>query len=195
VDNQNIPKGCLPFDLERACAGDPMVTRDGRTVDGFLFNARAEGSTYPCVVTVGDLFRTYTTKGKWSHDSASSEHDLFMVDTRPVPVAREVTSEPPPIPGAKDSDPVFPRNLTAGHLSVSEGGLNIRQHAAIALRVPTSGTPWLDDMIREARRLDASEAALQGWLATFGEATPNPERCARFARELGEALVATGGAA
>ncbi|HXR74326.1 MAG TPA: hypothetical protein VN737_00045 [Bryobacteraceae bacterium] len=32
---------------------------------------------------------------------------------------------------------------------------SLRIHAAIQLRVPNSGIPWLDRMIRESRRLDA----------------------------------------
>lgn len=31
-------------------------------------------------------------------------------------------------------------------------GLTAQEYAAIMLRVPESGTPWLDDMIRKARR-------------------------------------------
>lgn len=44
----------------------------------------------------------------------------------------------------------------------SEEGMTIRQHAAITLRVPMSGDPELDAMIREARRLDMATAAMQG---------------------------------
>lgn len=36
-------------------------------------------------------------------------------------------------------------------------GLTAQEHAAIQLRVPNSGTPWLDDMIRQARVLDATK--------------------------------------
>lgn len=39
-------------------------------------------------------------------------------------------------------------------------GLTARQYAAIALRVPDSGEPWLDKMIKQARRMDAAESAL-----------------------------------
>lgn len=33
-------------------------------------------------------------------------------------------------------------------------GITMQEHAAIELKVPMSGNPWLDDMIRESRRLD-----------------------------------------
>jgi len=37
------------------------------------------------------------------------------------------------------------------------GGLTARHYAAIALKVPDSGEPWLDEMIRKSRRADATE--------------------------------------
>jgi hypothetical protein len=38
------------------------------------------------------------------------------------------------------------------------GGLTAREYAAIALRVPESGTPWLDQMIAASRRMDLAQA-------------------------------------
>ena len=42
-----------------------------------------------------------------------------------------------------------------------ETGMTLRQYAAIKLRVPNSGTDWLDEMIREARRDELAERAMQ----------------------------------
>ena len=39
-------------------------------------------------------------------------------------------------------------------------GFSKRQRAAIDLRVPCSGLPWLDAMIKAARWLDAAQVAL-----------------------------------
>lgn len=47
-------------------------------------------------------------------------------------------------------------------------GMDLRQYAAIKLRVPQSGDDWLDDMIREARRMDFAAMALQGLLVDAG---------------------------
>ncbi len=47
----------------------------------------------------------------------------------------------------------------------TEEGITIRQHASLTLRVPMSGDPELDAMIREARRLDMATAALQALIA------------------------------
>jgi hypothetical protein len=51
------------------------------------------------------------------------------------------------------SDPTFLR---------WEPGVTLRQYAAIKLRVPDSGTDWLDDMIRKSNRDYFAAAALQG---------------------------------
>ena len=48
---------------------------------------------------------------------------------------------------------------------LKNGGLTARQHAAIALCVPDSGTQWLDDMIRARLRDEFAMAALQGMIA------------------------------
>ncbi|WP_306150664.1 hypothetical protein [Roseovarius sp. MMSF_3281] len=40
--------------------------------------------------------------------------------------------------------------------------MTLRQLAAIELRVPDSGTEWLDDMIRQAKRDEIAKAALAG---------------------------------
>lgn len=52
----------------------------------------------------------------------------------------------------KENDPAFPGPYKVVY------GLTAREHAAIHLRVPMSGNPWLDAMITEARRWDAAQA-------------------------------------
>lgn len=70
------------------------------------------------------------------------------------------------------NSPAFP--MRSGLLRVAKEGVAARDdnvglpaiaYAAIQLRVPMSGIPWLDDMIREARRMDAAERAMQGFMA------------------------------
>lgn len=34
-------------------------------------------------------------------------------------------------------------------------GMTLRQYAAIHLKVPNSGTDWLDEMIKQANKIDA----------------------------------------
>lgn len=47
-------------------------------------------------------------------------------------------------------------------------GMNLHAYAAIHLRVPASGIPELDAMIRQARRQEMVGRALQGLLANPG---------------------------
>jgi hypothetical protein len=54
----------------------------------------------------------------------------------------------------------------AGDWPECDRGMTARQLAAITLRVPTSGVPALDDMIREARRMDFAAQATQGLLSS-----------------------------
>jgi hypothetical protein len=44
-------------------------------------------------------------------------------------------------------------------------GMTLRQYAAIKLKVPDSGTDWLDDMICKSQRDDFAAKAMQGMLA------------------------------
>ena len=46
-----------------------------------------------------------------------------------------------------------------------QSGMTLRQYAAIKLRVPNSGTDWLDEMILASLRDDLAAKAMQGLLA------------------------------
>ena len=64
-----------------------------------------------------------------------------------------------------DGGPAFP--CPVGHSKCEHPeGMSIRQYAAIKLRVPESGTPWLDAMIRESLRNEFAGQALSGLLAS-----------------------------
>lgn len=52
-------------------------------------------------------------------------------------------------------------------------GLTAAQYAAIHLRVPASGTPWLDNMIATGRRMEIAAAALGGFDIPSLGGTPN----------------------
>lgn len=57
--------------------------------------------------------------------------------------------------------PAFPAPLGCGPYL----GMTLRQYAAIKLRVPNSGTDWLDKMIRESLRDELAGKAMQGLVA------------------------------
>lgn len=64
------------------------------------------------------------------------------------------------------NDPAMPRQAAevCGGIAVGCLGLTAIEHAAIALRVPKSGTLWLDAMIRQSRVLDLSGYLMAGWV-------------------------------
>ena len=62
--------------------------------------------------------------------------------------------------------PAFP---TATLAQKTEGGMTLREYAAIKLKVPDSGTDWLDDMIRQSIRDDFAAKAMQGIFASNAE--------------------------
>jgi hypothetical protein len=69
------------------------------------------------------------------------------------------------------------------------GGMTLRQYAAIALRVPSSGLPWLDDMIRESQRDALAGQALAGKMADPDTVNWEAEMIAQLAYELADAML------
>ena len=83
------------------------------------------------------------------------------------------------------SDPAFLR---------WEPGVTLRQYAAIKLRVPDSGLPWLDDMIRKSNRDHFAAAAMQGNISNPEAvgAAGNRDDIARDAYKYGDAMLLAG---
>jgi hypothetical protein len=51
--------------------------------------------------------------------------------------------------------PAFPvQSVYIEDQATNSHGMTLRQYAAIKLKVPDSGTDWLDDMIRKSNRID-----------------------------------------
>jgi hypothetical protein len=59
--------------------------------------------------------------------------------------------------------PAFPCPETEKHYK--DEGMTLRQYAAIKLKVPDSGTDWLDDMICKSQRDDFAAKAMQAILS------------------------------
>jgi hypothetical protein len=68
-------------------------------------------------------------------------------------------------------------------------GMTLPQYAAIHLKVPMSGDPELDKMIRESRRLDLAGQALTGFCSGPDE-LPHPKRASEWCCETADALLA-----
>ena len=73
-------------------------------------------------------------------------------------------------------------------------GFTAREHAAIQLRVPNSGTDWLDAMICQSRRQEfvkaSVECAMQIREGYVMDTEPNAEELAEATVKLADALLA-----
>jgi hypothetical protein len=68
-----------PFDLEKALAGEPVVTRDGQKIIEIHYFKYVK-TKFPLVVHIENNSSVdhYTIKGKWTDDFVNEELDLFM---------------------------------------------------------------------------------------------------------------------
>lgn len=65
----------IPFDLKRALAGEPLVTRDGRKVTSFSINCDHD---YPYRARINEDSLIFTSAGSYYDDGRKNEFDLFM---------------------------------------------------------------------------------------------------------------------
>lgn len=86
--------------------------------------------------------------------------------------------------------PAFPHDPDAQFYERS--GMTLRQYAAIKLRIPDSGTDWLDRMILKAKRDDLAAQALQGMLSD-SEVKASTMEFAEQAYTLASATLRLGG--
>ncbi len=69
-----------PFNLEKALAGEPVVTRDGRKViEIYCFDFNGKNIATPVVAYIeqADALECFDKNGKWL-DYRESDEDLFM---------------------------------------------------------------------------------------------------------------------
>ena len=73
----------------------------------------------------------------------------------------------------ENSGPAFPCETVGadehGEYRLPWQGMTLRQYAAIKLRVPNSGTDWLDEMIRESLRDEMAGKAMPASYADYCE--------------------------
>ena len=63
-----------------------------------------------------------------------------------------------------DGGPAFPGLHPSADCRFKDNGRTLRQYASIKLKVPDSGTDWLDDMIRKSLLDDFAAKGLQGYM-------------------------------
>ena len=66
-------------------------------------------------------------------------------------------------------------------------GMSLREYAAIKLKVPNSGTDWLDDMIRQSLKDYFAAKAMQGMMVDVEQ--PRCDYIARTAYEMADAMM------
>ena len=97
----------------------------------------------------------------------------------------------------ENSGPAFPSNRDMRYEQDfdHEAGMTLRQYAAIKLRVPNSGTDWLDEMIRTSLRDDLAAKAMQGMAGSHGycERGWDQKDLAGQAYELADATIGARG--
>lgn len=85
-------------------------------------------------------------------------------------------------------EPAFP-TLHAADPALRTG-LTKREYAAILLRVPDSGDPDTDALIRAARRQEVATAALQGLCADPGTQEMLPNQLSQASIDIADAFIA-----
>jgi hypothetical protein len=64
------------FDLQKAIAGHPLITRAGEKVKGFHYFENGNQEDFCCAAYVNETIETYTKDGKYSSDNTT--FDLFL---------------------------------------------------------------------------------------------------------------------
>lgn len=93
----------------------------------------------------------------------------------------------------EDGGPAFPCPSQAETPVNLHEGMTLRQYAAIKLKVPNSGTDWLDEMIRQSLRDEFAAKAMQGWMATYSPeqpyATVDATEVAKLSYRIADAML------
>lgn len=87
--------------------------------------------------------------------------------------------------------PAFPNKAEQCNFGYEfSGGMTLRQYAAIKLRVPDSGTDWLDAMIHISLQDEFASKAMQGVIAscTHGQEV-SPGIAAKWCYEMADAML------
>lgn len=66
-----------PFNLEKALAGEPVVTRDGREVTEIHYFKTDQGD-YPLIAVIDENQEAFTKDGFFASSREECESDLFM---------------------------------------------------------------------------------------------------------------------
>ena len=85
--------------------------------------------------------------------------------------------------------PAFPTSFNKNYPTEIVGGMTLCQYAAIKLRVPDSGTGWLDEMITKSLQDEFALTALQCICASGPSASFSNLQIAAEAYALADAML------
>lgn len=88
--------------------------------------------------------------------------------------------------------PAFPSGLVeneADEVDSLHKGMTLRQYAAIKLKVPDSGTDWLDSMIEKSLRDDFAAKTMQGVISTLEEGEDFNDRGCEWAYKVADDML------
>ena len=71
-----------PFDLEKALAGEPVITREGLEVTELYLAKTATNNTRRLIAVTEGALRHYSEDGKWQFDKGDNPNDLFMAPVK-----------------------------------------------------------------------------------------------------------------
>lgn len=72
---------------------------------------------------------------------------------------------------------------------IATGGFNAQEYAAIHLKVPDSGTDWLDEMIKTSLKNEMAVKIVAGLMSNIGTNDWGKEKTAKYAVEAANILM------
>ena len=80
---------------------------------------------------------------------------------------------------------------------MNDGGpakeMSLQDYACIKLKIPETGRPWFDDLIRKSLRNDLAARAMQGYVTKDTEIENVDEKMATWSYEMAAAMLKVGG--
>ena len=89
---------------------------------------------------------------------------------------------------ANTGGPAFP-TLTEHGFNYGAPGMTLQEYAAIKLKMPNSGTEWLDEMISQSLRNDFAAKAMQAYTSSERGQEAPPESVAFVAYQMADEMM------
>lgn len=153
---------CRKFTVSGTWPSDPDDAVQAARAAGLPFEpleVTAHGWNWSCPLLGADGRCTeYESRPELCRNYKPGQDALCVMDGATVAKVRPVNNE-------GETEMAKEQKTESWHCAFPSGaeeswGLTAREYAALKLRVPLSGTPWLDEMIGAARKADLAQAFL-----------------------------------